>query len=110
MGVQPLHGFGISIAELAHRLLVTFDHSVEVFYCGHLEITSIVLTPIPKALSAGILLFASQCVQRWFSEVRMPDPKACSSQFRLEVAKPCSFDGNRSCCDSCHNLMAPRGN
>jgi len=58
MGVQPLYGFGISIAELAHRLLVTFDHSVEVFYGGHLEITSIVLTPFPQGLPAGIVLFA----------------------------------------------------
>jgi len=47
MGVKRLHVFEISLAELAHRLLATFDHSVEVLYGSHLGISSIVLTPFP---------------------------------------------------------------
>jgi hypothetical protein len=47
MGVKCLHVFGIPLAELAHRLLATFDHCVEVLYGSHLGITSIVPTPFP---------------------------------------------------------------
>jgi hypothetical protein len=46
-GVERLHVFGISLAELAHRLLATFDHPVEVLYRSHLGFTPIVLTPFP---------------------------------------------------------------
>jgi hypothetical protein len=58
MGAKRLHGFGVSSAELAHRLLATFDHSVDVLYGSHRRITSIVLTPFLRALSAGIALYS----------------------------------------------------
>src|SRR5918998_5056467 len=47
VGEHGLHGFGISLDELAQRLLASFDYPVEVVYGSHLGITSITPAPFP---------------------------------------------------------------
>ena len=42
MGEHRLHGLGVPLDELTQRELTSLDYFVEIFYRGHLQITSIV--------------------------------------------------------------------
>jgi hypothetical protein len=60
VGVQLLHGLGISFHELAQRPLVSFDYSVEL-RCGHSRSASLVSDPCnediirPEAITGELL-------------------------------------------------------